>query len=110
MVGCAQLADANLANALEALRHHFHVRGDDGIAESSELFDILFVDDVPELFLLDSEFLKQWGDGEEGAEERVALHAELEVTAFGGLARDLEARQREHTDVLVENLLSRPER
>ncbi len=48
------------------------------------------------------EFLEQRRDREERAQERVALHAQLQVAAFGGLPRNLEAGQREHADVLVD--------
>ena len=49
-------------------------------------------------------------DGEEGAEEGVALHAELKVGAVSCLAGDFKARQREDANVLLDDLLARPER
>src|SRR5439155_17244248 len=78
--------------------------------QPAELLDVLLVDDLVELLLADSEFLEERGDGEERAEEGVALHTQLEVAAFGRLARDLKTRQREHADVLVDDLLARPHR
>ena len=58
----------------------------------------------------DAEFLEQRRHGEERAEERVALHAQLQVGAIGRLARDLEAGQREDADLLLDDLLARPQR
>ena len=56
------------------------------------------------------EFLEQRRHGEERAEERVALHAQLQVAAVGRLPRDLEPRQREDADLLLDDLLARPQR
>ena len=66
-------------------------------------------DDVAVLLLGDAELLQHGADGEEGAEEGVALHAELEVGAVGGLAGDFEAGQREDANVLLDDLLAGPE-
>lgn len=40
----------------------------------------------------------------------VGVHAKLQVGAVGGLAGNLEARQREHADFLGDNLLAGPQR
>ena len=67
------------------------------------------MNDFAVLLLGDAELLRAGADGEECAEEGVALHAELEVGAVGGLARDLEAGQREDANVLVDDLLAGPD-
>ena len=46
--------------------------------------------------------------GKERAKERVALHAQLQVGAVGRVAGDLEAGQRVHANLLVDDLLARP--
>ena len=107
-IGRVELADGNFAHAAEALRHDFHVGLHDSFAEPSELLDVLLVDDLVELLLRDAEFLQEWRHREERAEERVALHAQLKVATVGRLSRDVEARQREDADVLVDDLLARP--
>jgi hypothetical protein len=48
-VRSVEVADADLAHALEPLRHHFHVRPHDRVAEPPELLDVLLVDDFAEL-------------------------------------------------------------
>ena len=106
----SELADGNLAHPIEALRHDFHVGFHDAFAEPAELLDVLPVHDLAELLLIDPELVQQRRDGEERAEKRVALHAELQVRAIGGVARNLKPRQREHADVLVDDLLARPHR
>ena len=105
-----QLTDVDLADELEALGHDLHIRLDDAFAEPAELLDVLPVHHLVELFLIDPEFLEERRHPEEGAEERVALHAELQVCTIRGLARDLEAGQREDADLLVDDLLARPHR
>ena len=82
---------------------------DDGVAELAEFLDVLLVDDVAILLLGDAELLEQGADGEECAEEGVALHAELEVAAVGGLFGDGEAGQREDANVFIDDLLAGPE-
>ena len=109
VVGRGERADLDLLDLIEALHHDFHVGLDDGFAELAELLDVLLVDDVAILLLGDAELLEQGADGEECAEEGVALHAELQVAAVGGLFGDVEAGQREDADVLVDDLLARPE-
>ena len=47
---------------------------------------------------------------EERAQEGVALHSQLQVGAIGGVARDLETRQRVNANILVDDLLARPQR
>ena len=94
---------------LEALRHDFHVGVDDAFAELAELLDVLLADDVAILLAGDAEFLQQGADGEECAEEGIALHAELKVGAIGGLAGDFEAGQRVDANVLLDDLLARPD-
>ena len=105
-----KLANDDLAHPLEPLRHHFHVRAHDALAEPAELLDVLLVDDLPELFLRDAELLEKRRHGEEGTQEGVALHAQLKVSAIGRFPRNLEAREREHADLFVEDLLSSPHR
>ena len=46
---------------------------------------------------------------EECAEEGVALHAELEIGAVGGLAGDVKAGQGEDANLVVDDLLARPD-
>ena len=67
------------------------------------------MDDFAVLLLGDAELLEQAADGEEGAEEGVALHAELQVAAVGGFFGDGEARQGEDANVFIDDLLARPE-
>ena len=81
----------------------------DRFAELAELLHVLLVHDVAVLLLRDAELLQHGADGEERAEEGVALHAELQVAAVGGLAGDFEAGQREDANLLVDDLLARPE-
>ena len=109
VVGRGELADLDFLDALEALSHDFHVGLDDGFAELAELLHVLLADDVAVLLLRDAELLRAGADREEGAEEGVALHAELQVGAVGGLAGDFEAGQREDANVLLDDLLARPE-
>ncbi len=66
--------------------------------------------DVAVLLLRDAELLQQAADREECAEEGIALHAQLQIGAVGGLARDFKAGQREDANVLVDDLLARPQR
>ena len=94
---------------LEALHHDFHVGFDDGFAELAEFLDVLLADDVAILLLGDAELLEQVADGEEGAEEGVALHAQLQIAAVGGFFGDGKAGQREDANVFVDDLLARPE-
>ena len=107
-VGCGERADLDLLDLLEALGHDFHVGRDDGFAELAELLDVLLVDDFAILLLGDAELVEQAADGEECAEEGVALHAELEIAAVGGFLGDGEAGQREDANVLVDDLLAGP--
>ena len=78
------------------------------LAELPELLDVLLVDGVAELLGRNPEVLQHRRDREERPQKRVALHAELKVAAVSRFARDLEARQREDADVLIEDLLARP--
>ena len=80
------------------------------VAQPAELLHVLLVHDLVELFLGDAEFLEQRRHGEERAEERVALHAQLQVAAIGGLPGNLEPRQREDADLLLDDLLAGPQR
>src|SRR5208337_448271 len=84
---------ADLLDLFEALRHHLHVRLDDGFTQLTELLHVLLVNHVAELLLGYAEFLKQRRDREECAEESVPLHAKLKVGAVGRSARNLETRQ-----------------
>ena len=108
-VGCGERADLDFLDLLEALGHDFHVGGDDGFAELAELLDVLLVDDFAILLLGDAELVEQAADGEECAEEGVALHAELEIAAVGGFLGDGEAGQREDANVVVDDLLAGPD-
>src|SRR5208283_5499346 len=101
-----QFAHADLLDAFEALRHHFHVRLDDGFTELTELLYVLLVNHVAELLLAYPEFAKQRRNREKCAQEGVPLHAKLKIGAIGRGARDLEPRQGEHADVLVDDLLA----
>src|SRR5208282_1062289 len=103
-----ELAHADLMDAFETLRHHFHVRLDDGFTELTKLLHVLLVNHVAELLLGYAEFAKQRRDREECAQESVPLHAKLKVGAVGCSARDLETRQGEHTDVFLDDLLAGP--
>ena len=80
------------------------------LAQAAELLHVLLVHDLVELLLGDPEFLEQRRDREEGAEERVALHAQLQVGAVGGFPRNLEPGQHEHADLLLDDLLAGPQR
>ena len=95
-------------DAFETLRHHFHVRLDDGFTELTKLLHVLLVNHVAELLLGYAEFAKQRRDREECAQESVPLHAKLKVGAVGRSARDLETRQGEHADVFLDDLLAGP--
>ena len=109
VIGRGELADGDFLDLREALDHDLHVGLHDGFAQLAELLHVLLVDHLAELLLRDAELVQQAGDGEEGAEERVALHAELQVAAVGGLARDFKAGQREDANVFVDDLLARPD-
>ena len=109
LVGRGHFADGDFLHALEALGHDFHVGVDDGFAELAELLDVLLHHDVAVLLLRDAELLQHGADGEEGTEEGVALHAELKVGAVGGFAGDFEAGQSVDANVLLDDLLARPE-
>ena len=89
--------------------HDFHVRLHDGFAELAELLHVLLVDDFAVLLLRDAELLQQAADRKECAEEGVALHAQLQIAAVGRLAGDFEAGQREDANLLVDDLLARPD-
>ena len=89
--------------------HDFHVGVDDRFAQLAELLDVLLADDFAVLLLGDAELLQQGADREEGAEEGVALHAELKVGAVGRLAGNFETGQREDANVFLDDLLAGPE-
>ncbi len=109
MICGGHFANCDFLHALKALRHDFHVGVDDGFAELAELLHVLLIHDVAVLLLRDAELLQHRADGEECSEEGVALHAELKVGAVGRLAGDFKARQREDANVLLDDLLARPE-
>ena len=108
LVGSGDFADGDFLHELEALGHDFHVGVDDGFAELAELLDVLLHDDVAVLLLRDAELLQHGADGEEGAEEGVALHAELKIGAVGGFAGDFEAGQSIDANLFLDDLLARP--
>ncbi len=108
-IGRRDIANGDLLDALPALEHDFHVGLNYGVALLAEFLDVLLVNDFLELVLGDAELVEQAGAGEEGAEEGVALHAELKVAAVGGLAGDVEAGQGEDPDVLLDDLLASPD-
>ena len=54
--------------------------------------------------------LQQRADREECAEERVALHAQLQIATVRRLAGNCKPGQREDANVLFDNLLARPRR
>ena len=99
-VGIGGGAVRDFDDAGPALVHDGHVRRDDGVAEAAEFFDVLFVDDALELRLGDAEGLEERGDAEEGAEEGIPLHAELELGLVRGFAGDVEAGQNEDADLV----------
>ena len=107
-VGGAELAHPDLAHLLEALEHDLHVGVDHRLPQPAELLLVLPVDDLAVVLLVDAELGEHRRDREEGAQEGVALHAQLEVGAVGGLAGDPEAAQGEDADLLVEDLLAGP--
>ncbi len=82
----------------------------DGVAQLAELAHILLVDDLAILLLGDSELVEQRAHVEECAQEGVALHAQLQIAAVSGLFGDFKTGQSEDADVLLDNLLARPER
>ena len=100
-VGILDLADIDFLHALEAADHHFHVRLDNSLAEAAELFLVLLVHDVVVLLLADFVILEEGGHLEECAEERVALHAQLQILSAGGVAGDIETGQDKNPDVVV---------
>ena len=100
-VGVLDLADIDFLHALEAADHHFHVRLDNSLAEAAELFLVLLVHDVVVLLLADVMILEEGGHLEECAEERVALHAQLQILSAGGVAGDIETGQDKNPDVVV---------
>ena len=108
-IGCRDVADGDFLDALEALGHDLHVGDHDGVAQPSELLHVLLVHDIAELFLSDAELLEQRRHGEERSEERVALHAELEVAAVGRFPGNLEPGQRVDADLLLDDLLASPQ-
>ncbi|MCG3162481.1 MAG: hypothetical protein JMDDDDMK_03736 [Acidobacteria bacterium] len=68
------------------------------------------MNDLAELLVADAELFEQPRNGEERAEESVALHAQLQIGAVGRFARNLEAGQREDADFMLDDLLARPQR
>ena len=108
VIRSGERADGDLLHAVPALLHHFHVGLDHGIALLAEFLHVLLVHDFEELLASDAKLVKQAGDGEECAEECVALHAQLKVGAVGGLAGNVKAGQRVHANVVVDDLLARP--
>ena len=110
MVGCGERTDLDFLYLVVALHHDFHVGLNDGIAQLAELLDVLLADDGAILILGDGELVEERADGEERAEKCVALHAQLQVGAVGGFFGDGEAGQREDANLLVDDLLARPER
>ena len=78
-------------------------------AQLAELFDVLLAHDVAILLLRDAELLQQRAYREECAEECIALHAELQVGAVRRLAGNLKAGQREDANIVVDDLLARPD-
>jgi hypothetical protein len=74
------------------------------------LLDILLANHGAILLLRDAEFLEQRADAEERAEKCIALHAQLQVAAVGGFFRNFKTGQREDANLLVDDLLARPER
>src|SRR5439155_8694142 len=103
-----QLAVLDFLHAREALHHHFHVRMDDRFAKSTELLLVLLADGVMKLLFGNAVVLEERGDAEEGAQKRIALHAELEVGAVSRFARDLEARQDVDAQVIFFDEFSMP--
>src|SRR6266567_3906344 len=110
MVGSLQFTHANLADTLEALRHDFHVRIHNGLAEPAKFLHVLLADNLAELLRRDAKIRKQGRDRKERAEKSVALHAKLQVGAISRFAGYLEAGQSEHADILPDDLLASPQR
>ena len=100
-VGVLDPADVDFLHALEAAEHHLHVRLDNGIAEAAKLLLVLLVHDVVVLLLVDFVILEERGHLEKRAEERVALHAKLQILPVGGLTCDIKAGQDENPDVVL---------
>ena len=57
--------------------------------------------DVVVLLLADLVILEEGGHLEKRAEKRVALHAQLQILAAGGVAGDIETGQDKNPDVVV---------
>ena len=110
MIGSRKRANLDLLHALEALQHHFHVRLHNRFAQLAKLLHILLVHNIAELLLGNAKLLEHGAHREERAQKRIALHAQLQVGAVRRLARNVKAGQREHANILVDNLLARPQR
>src|SRR5262249_22861153 len=109
-IGRMEVADPDFSDPLEPLCHYLHVGLHDSFAQSTELLDVLLVNGLVELFLRDAELVEERRHGKKAAQERVPLHTKLEVAPVGGLAGDFEPRQGKDPYLLLDDLLTRPER
>ena len=101
-----ELAVFDFLHAREALLHHEHVRSDDRFAEAAELFFILLLDRREERLVGDAVDLQERRNAEKCAEERIALHAQLQIAAVGRFARDVEPGQDVNADIVLANELA----
>ena len=84
-----KFADVDLLHAFEAADHDFHVRLHHCLTKAAEFLLVLLVDDFVILLLANVVILEEGGHLEKRAEERVALHAQLEVLTAGRIAGDV---------------------
>ena len=89
-VRVVELAVLDFLHARETLVHDGHVRRDDVVAEAPEFLLVLFLDRGMEGFVGDIVLPEERRDAEERAQERIALHAQLQL----GLVRSLSWRCR----------------
>ena len=95
------LAVVDLRDAVETAEHHLHVGLHNLLAKAAELFLVRLAHDVVIILLRNLVVLEEAGHLEKAAEERVALHPQLQVRPAGGLARHVKARENVHLDVVL---------
>ena len=105
-VGIVRAAHGDLHGAREALVHHRHVRFHHRVTEAGELLHVLRPHDLLELLRREVIAIEKRGNTEEGAQKRVALHAQLQLGLTGGLPGNVEAGKDVHLDVVLEDELA----
>ena len=105
-IGVVHLSVDNFLSQVEPLSHDLHVRFDHRFSEPAKLLVVLLAHDLTELIFADLIVLQERGDSEEGAQEGIPLHAQLEILPGGRLASDIETGKDEHPNLVVLDELS----